>query len=435
MASVVPNSFGDEDLQARLDRNAPFSQAQLLALLAALAAEVRQAHRQGRCHGAITPADIRFEGSGRVRLDGWGRDTTPDARQTSAYAPIERYVPVHAQGPWTDVYAIAAILWRAIAGGPPAPVLQRKGDVTLERLAPSGYEPQFLRGVDAALAIAPQRRPPDVDRWLAQLSPSMASSPANAAAAAPAAPRGAVTAAPASRAGRWPVAVLATALVATIAAAIQLAPRAASDAPAVTTARTPAAVPADRPLPPPRADLPPVPATGVDPAREAEAVAEAPPARRPAAATAAAPLRDAVAPAPVAPIMAARPTPANAAPQPLPAAEPSPPAPVETVAVAFDPPLALLRRADRGLRRLYADYDRLNDQVARSYRKPRISDAAKEQIYRESRSIQAALTQLRDDRNSIAQAETLAVATARYAVLSEEMTRVRDRMEMVRRSL
>lgn len=424
MASVMPNPSGDENLQARLDRNEPFTQAQLLTLLAALADELREAHRLGRFHGAITPADIRYDGSGRLTLGGWGRDTTPDAMQNSAYAAIERYVPVHPQGPWTDVYALAAILWRAIAGGPLAPVLQRKGDVTLERLAPSGYDLRFLRAVDAGLAVAPQRRPRDVDRWLVDLTTPTPPAPPSADGALPTRPGGSRP-----RAMHWPVAVLATAIVAAMGIAILPGPAVAPGSPPTDA---PAIAPRELPAVPPRADLAtPRPAASV-PAPAIPVVAERP-AAIPRATAAARPVPAAVR---AAPRIDSPPEPARAASPPPPAPEPTPPPiAVESLAVAFDPPPALLKRTDDALRKLYADYDRLNGRIARSYRKASMPYATKEQVYRESRSIQAALAQARDDRNRIVDAESRAIADARSAALAEEMTRIRDRIEMVRRSL
>ncbi|MDO9489599.1 MAG: hypothetical protein Q7J32_14580 [Sphingomonadaceae bacterium] len=97
--------------------------------------------------------------------------------------------------------------------------------------------------------------------------------------------------------------------------------------------------------------------------------------------------------------------------------------------------MALLRRADERLRALYGDYDRLNARIARSYRNAKIPYATKQQIYRESRQVQAALAGLRDDRNAIAGAESFAVANRRYDALAEDITRLRDRIEMFRRSL
>lgn len=73
--------------------------------------------------------------------------------------------------------------------------------------------------------------------------------------------------------------------------------------------------------------------------------------------------------------------------------------------------------------------------MQRSYGDEDMPYAAKQQAYRESRRIQAELVELREDRNRIARADSVDVANRRYAELAEEVTRVRDRIEMMRRSL
>ncbi len=423
MASVVAASSGDANFQERLDRSARFTQPQLLALVRALADELRDAHSQGRFHGAIAPSDIRFDAAGAITLDGWGRDTTPDAMQTSAYAPIERYAPVHPQGPWTDVYALAAILWRAIAGAPPAPVLNRRGDVTLAAMAPAGFGIDFLRAIDAALEIAPQRRPRDVDSWLARL----ADAPGAAASPGPERPEASARPSARAKAKRWPLAA-AAGVVAAVAGGIYLAPsveprlpppRVERSAPVRTAAPAPVVTPAPTPAPT---------LTPAAPVAVAPPVIPVPPGASPPA--------DEPAPRPVA---AARPAaPGAGAPpaaQPVPTPDARPAAIAPAPAVPIDPPIALLRRADERLRDLYRDYDRLNRRIPRAYRSARIAHADKQAIYRESRGIRTALIALRGDRNRIAEAESFAVANRRYEALAEDSTRLRDRIEMLRRSL
>jgi serine/threonine protein kinase len=79
------------------------------------------------------------------------------------YAAIEQYSsdPSMREGPWTDVYAVAALVHLAVTGNPPASPVTRIDSDTLPLLskAANGYSESFLDGVDCGLAVRPQQRP------------------------------------------------------------------------------------------------------------------------------------------------------------------------------------------------------------------------------------------------------------------------------------
>jgi serine/threonine protein kinase len=83
------------------------------------------------------------------------------------YAPIEQYgdVPNMSQGPWTDLYALASVVYFIITDKVPVPALSRLVSDTMEPLAVSAkdrYSPEFLRAIDAGLAVRPEQRPQNV---------------------------------------------------------------------------------------------------------------------------------------------------------------------------------------------------------------------------------------------------------------------------------
>ncbi|MBC3916880.1 serine/threonine protein kinase [Undibacterium sp. CY18W] len=86
------------------------------------------------------------------------------------YAPVEQYsdetdMP---QGAFTDIYALAAVMYFAIMKTPPPMSVAR---VVKDSLVPlqdgerSGFSTKFLKGVDQALAIQPQDRPQSIDEF------------------------------------------------------------------------------------------------------------------------------------------------------------------------------------------------------------------------------------------------------------------------------
>lgn len=416
-----------ESLQSRLDAGERFGQAQLLNLLRGIGEELADAHRAGRFHGTITPADIHFDTAGEVGLDGWDRDTTPDAMRASHFAPVECYAPVHPQGPWTDVYSLGAVLWCAITAEPPPEVLHRKGDMTLAKLAPPGFDPAFLGSIDVALEIAPQRRPQSVDKWLAMFGPVPAASKA---VANPPEGEPIMVAQPSTSEDRtppveelvlpwpfrhiWPVA--ATALAAVMGALWATSP---SDAPPEPAGGAPAASSET----PPQSATPPPPV--VEPAENTAAAAAAAPAVEVQATAPPAPA--AVVPTPAPRVDARGDAPVVRTPEPEPEPEP------ETT--GGEAPRALLARADKRLRRLFGDYARLRAHVEDSYEDNGIPYADKRRAYREGLRIQRELVELRDARNRIARTGDFRTANRRYDAFEANAARIGVRIDELRRSI
>ena len=98
-------------------------------------------HALNIVHRDVSPENIFIPKMGRVKLIDFGaarNALSQKSRNLSAilkggYSPEEQYRSSGKQGPWTDVYATAATLYRAIAGKVPVPSLDRQAEDTLER--------------------------------------------------------------------------------------------------------------------------------------------------------------------------------------------------------------------------------------------------------------------------------------------------------------
>jgi serine/threonine protein kinase len=137
----------------------------LLGALAAL-------HATGTIHRDVAPDNVILRpDAGAVLLDlGAARREIGDrVRATTVmlkagYAPIEQYAhdPDCPVGPWSDVYALGAMLHHAACGEapPPSPMrVMRDTRVALAQRCPDRIGPQFGAAIDAAMALRPEDRP------------------------------------------------------------------------------------------------------------------------------------------------------------------------------------------------------------------------------------------------------------------------------------
>jgi len=145
-------------------------------------------HRSGRCPCDVTPDNIVVLTDGAPLFMGFGAaprmvpNTTDDvtAVLNSGFAAIERYAydPSMPEGPWTDIYSVAAVLHLAITGKPPpAPGTRMVADTMPPmRDVTNDYSKLFLDALDRGLAVHPTNRPQTIAEFRAALGiPSMAS--------------------------------------------------------------------------------------------------------------------------------------------------------------------------------------------------------------------------------------------------------------------
>ena len=172
-AYMVMPFYEGATLKDRLHQmGSPPDERWLLTLLASLTEALVVIHDGHWLHRDIAPDNILLlADSGRPLLLDFGaaRQVIGDATQAltailkPGYAPVEQYaeMPSMRQGPWTDVYALCAVVYAAIMGQkPPVAVARSVSDsyVPLERSAAGRYSPGFLRAIDAGLRLRPDAR-------------------------------------------------------------------------------------------------------------------------------------------------------------------------------------------------------------------------------------------------------------------------------------
>ncbi len=154
----------------------PPDEAWLKRLLGPLLDALALIHADHCYHRDIAPDNIILLGAEQrpLLLDfGAARRVIGDATQAltvilkPGYAPLEQYaeVPSLKQGPWTDIYALSAVLYMAITGRAPVAAVGRMMNdevVPLTTAAAGRYSHAFLAAIDAGLAVRPEHRPQDI---------------------------------------------------------------------------------------------------------------------------------------------------------------------------------------------------------------------------------------------------------------------------------
>ena len=161
-------------------------EAWIMALLQPILGALEVMHAAQCFHRDIAPDNILLQPDGRpVLLDlGAARRVISGMSQAltvilkTGYAPIEQYAeaPGAQQGPWTDLYALGAVVHQLITGRAPPPSVARLLNDTLLPLSSAAqgrYSAPFLRAIDACLCVKSEGRPQSVAQLRAMLAEAL----------------------------------------------------------------------------------------------------------------------------------------------------------------------------------------------------------------------------------------------------------------------
>jgi serine/threonine protein kinase len=149
------------------------SEDELRAWLKPILNAITVLHEGGTWHQNIGPDEIVLTPVGPILL-GFASAAhaiealhhTPAAALKAGFAAIEQYGSAagSTRGPWTDLYALAAVIYAAITGVEPVAAADRLSNDRLRPLsvvAAGLYSAGFLAAIDAAMAVQPKQRPAD----------------------------------------------------------------------------------------------------------------------------------------------------------------------------------------------------------------------------------------------------------------------------------
>lgn len=144
-------------------------------------------HSAGIIHSGISPTTLIVGKNGKMRITGFSiwqaRTARGDltAQLFPGYAAIEQYGFEGQQGPWTDIYAFSAVLYRTLIGSTP---LEATSRVTNDRLmVPGKFAEQLPAYVINALMNGLQILPEDRTRTVDQLRAELSAAPGTSTAA------------------------------------------------------------------------------------------------------------------------------------------------------------------------------------------------------------------------------------------------------------
>lgn len=176
---VVARHEKSEDMETWLQNlgRAPTEQ-ELLKILLPLLSALESVHELGLLHREINPSNILLSERGPT-LVGFGVASQQDFLtsqhgKAGGYAPFELYLRTGSQGPWTDLYALGAVMYRAITGRRPASAPDRAVSVKQGSVDPceslaanlqGKYARELLTSVDAALQLSAKDRPQSARVW------------------------------------------------------------------------------------------------------------------------------------------------------------------------------------------------------------------------------------------------------------------------------
>lgn len=185
---VMEYEAGIDLSQYLKQKNTSIQQDEIFSIIMPILEGLKEVHTYKYLHRDIKPGNILLRSNKSPVLIDFGASklVTGDVSKsitsmlTEGYAPLEQYsTDIKKQGPFTDIYAVAAVIYKMITGKVPPSAQTRsyqllsEGDdpfQPLQTLKLSGYDEKFLRAVDRALAVNAKDRPQNVQEFQSDIA-------------------------------------------------------------------------------------------------------------------------------------------------------------------------------------------------------------------------------------------------------------------------
>ena len=167
-AYIVMEYLEGITLKQYLRENQRIAPEDLIELLVPLIESLDEIHSKGMIHRDISPDNIMVLPDGRIKLMDFGaaRDYTEFGEKSLSivlkpgYAPPEQYQTHGIQGPWTDIYALCATMYKCITGENPPDAIERVMDDHLKKISAFGIPvlPQIEEAIIKGMSVAANDR-------------------------------------------------------------------------------------------------------------------------------------------------------------------------------------------------------------------------------------------------------------------------------------
>ena len=185
-AYIIMEYLDGETLTSRLKRDKTIPEDEAVEILLPVMNSLKNVHAEGILHRDIAPDNIFLNSDGTVKLIDFGASryaTTSHSRSLTViikpgYSPEEQYRSRGDQGPYTDVYALAATLYKMITGVTPPDAMERRAkyennnkDILVEphkivKDIDVNVETAILNGMNVRI----EDRTPDIETFISELT-------------------------------------------------------------------------------------------------------------------------------------------------------------------------------------------------------------------------------------------------------------------------
>jgi len=178
-AYIVMEYLEGITLKQYLRENERIEPEELLELFVPLIESLDEIHSQGLIHRDISPDNIMVLLGGKIKLMDFGavRDYTDFGEKSLSlilkpgYAPPEQYQTHGVQGPWTDIYALCATMYKCLTGENPPDAIERVMDDNLKEIFEFGIpvSKQMEETIIKGMSISARNRYQNIEEFCEDL--------------------------------------------------------------------------------------------------------------------------------------------------------------------------------------------------------------------------------------------------------------------------